>query len=180
MVITSSAQALEILDDVRADTFRREAAIRYLGMNLTPPALKRLVQALQDDDFSVRWEAASVLGQQGESAVLAVLKALTDPQSVGDPRMRECAYHILHSNFTALPVPMNDLLQALHGGPAADIASLIEAHRVLRAFEKYRLARAQAKRRSDAITEATQLHILSQRDGLAQLTGRLGRLGKPW
>jgi HEAT repeat protein len=176
MMITSSKQAMEILDDVREEAALREAAIRYLAKTPTPAVIARLVQAMQDDDFSVRWEAASVFAQLGETAVLEVLKALTGSARVGDPRLRECAYHILHSNAASVPVPITDLLEALRGGPAADIASLVEADRVLRALEKYRSLKARDAGKPGE-TGATQTNILSLKYGPARLTGRLSRLG---
>jgi HEAT repeats len=175
MEISSSIQAMEILDDVREDAAIREAAIRYLAEDPTPTVIARLVQTLQDDDFSVRWEAARVLALQGEAAVLEVLRALTDPERVGDPRLREGAFHILHNNTVSVPVPMAELLEALHEGPAADITSLVEADRVLRQFEKYRLAKAQTTGKPGA-AGAAQPGIFSPQDGFAQLTGHLSRL----
>ncbi len=173
MMITSAAQALAVLDNNREEAKRREAAVRYLGDHHTPAVIARLVQALQDDDVGVRWEAATALANQGEPALLEVLKALTDPKRVGDPRLRESAYHILHMNQAGVPVSIADLLDALKG-QAADIASLVEADRVLRAWEKYRF-KAQAAGKPGT-TGATPTSILSPQYGPARLTGRLGRL----
>jgi HEAT repeat protein len=175
MMITSPAQALAALDDNREHADVREMAVRYLADYPTPAVLARLSQALQDDDVGVRWEAATVLTQQGEPGLLEVLKALTDPKRVGDPRLREGAYHILHSSQATAPVPIAELLDALRG-PAADIASLVEADRVLRTLEKQRSVKAQAAAKSDA-TDTTPTNNLSPKYGPAQLTGRLGRLG---
>ena len=50
MMITSPAQAMERLDDVREEAAVREAAIRFLAEAPTPAVITRLVQALQDDD----------------------------------------------------------------------------------------------------------------------------------
>ena len=74
MVIMSSSQALAILDDYREAAGVREAAIRYLADRATPAVIARLVRALQDDDFGVRWEAANRLAQLGEPALLEALK----------------------------------------------------------------------------------------------------------
>jgi hypothetical protein len=176
MMITSQTQAMELLDDVRENATLREAAIRYLARDPAPAVIARLVQALQDDEFSVRWEAATAVAQQGEAGVLEVLKALTDGERVGDPRLRECAYHILHNNTASVPMPIAELLVALHGGPAADITSLVEASHALRAYEKYRAVKEQAAIKS-LVTGTTRLSSLSPKYGPAQLTGRLGRLG---
>jgi hypothetical protein len=177
MMITSQAQALELLDDEREVVTTREAAIRYLAKEPTSEVIAHLVQALQDDDFSIRWEAANAIAQQGEAGMLAVLQVLTDAKRVGDPRLRECAYHILHLNADLIPVPIIELLEALHGGPAADIASLIEADRVLRRWKKYRSAQALTTIKPEA-TRAVPLTLLNPREVLAQLTGRLSRLAR--
>jgi hypothetical protein len=176
MAIESVSQAIALLDDVRENAIVREAAIRYLARNSTPAVMTRLVQALQDDEFSVRWEAATAVAQQGEAGVLEVLKALTHAEQVGDPRLRECAYHILHSNTASVPVPIADLLVALHGGSAADIASLVEASRVLSAYETYRTVREQPAIESP-VTGTTCPSSSRPKYAPAQLTGRLGRLG---
>ncbi len=143
MVITSTTQALELLDNNREESTSREVAIRYLRNNSSPAVIVRLVQALQDDDVGVRWVAATALAQLGEVALPEVLKALTDPARVGDPRLREGVHHILHNNQRSVPVPITDLLAALKG-PAAGIASLVEVDRVIREYEKYRAVEAQA------------------------------------
>lgn len=175
MVITSTALALELLENNREEPAYREAAVRYLKDNPSPAAIGRLVQALQDDDAGVRWAAAVALAQLGETALPEVLKALTDPQRVGDPRLREGVYHILHNNPGTVPVPISDLLEALRG-PAADIASLVEADRVLRELEKYRSVKEQAASRPP-VTGTARTNLYSPKYGPAQLTGRLGRLG---
>ncbi len=167
MMIASSVQAMEVLDDVREEAAIREAAIRYLAKGPTPAVITRLVQALQDDDTGVRWAAAEALTPLGLAALPEVLKALTDPQRVSDPRLRESAYHILHSDQASVPVSIAELLDALRG-QAADIASLVEANRVLRALNEYYAVKA-AREKSTS--------LINSKYGPAQLTGRLGRLG---
>ncbi len=173
MMITSPAQAMEILDDDRGGVTAREAAIRYLSRYPAPAVIAHLVQALLDDDFGIRWEAATVLAQQGETASLQVLRALTDPKRVGDPRLRESAYHVLHNNPGSVPVPITELLDALRG-PAADIASLVEANRLLRQIEKQRAARDQTL--PPPFPSRPRTLNVNPRYGSAQLTGRLSRL----
>jgi HEAT repeat protein len=143
MVITSTARALELLDNNREESSFREAAVHYLTNHSSPAVIVRLVQALQDDDVGVRWVAAMALAQLGEAALPEVLKALTDPVRVGDPRLREGVYHILHNNQRSVPVPITDLLAALKG-PTAGIATLVEVDRVIREYEKYRAVEEQA------------------------------------
>lgn len=175
MVITSTTQALELLDNNREGPAHREAAIHYLQDNPSAAAIERLVQALQDDDVGVRWEAAVALAQLGEVVLPEVLKALTDPKRVGDPRLRESAYYILHNLQASVPVPIAELLDALRG-PAPDIASLVEADRILLAFEKYRSVKARAAGEPRA-TGTARTSIFSPKYGPAQLTGRISRLG---
>jgi HEAT repeat protein len=129
MNILSSEQALSILDARQSLVGEREAAARFLRKNPDPRAVPRLVQALQDEDFGVRWAASEALGQLGVPALEAVLRALADPDRVGDPRLRESAYHMLHLN-PDWPVPVKALMACLKG-PAPDLASLEEAARLL-------------------------------------------------
>jgi len=178
MMMTSAPQAMAVLDDEREKAGVREAAVRYLAEHPTPAVITRLVQTLQDDDVGVRWEAANVLAQLGEPAILEVLKALTDSKRVDDPHLRESAYHILHINQAAVPVPTADLLDALRG-QVADISSLIEADRVLRAWAKHRSVKARAAGKPGT-TDAAQTNLLRPQYGPARLTGRLGRLRGHW
>ena len=129
MNIESWEQALDILDGRQNPVAEREAAARYLRKNPEPLAVPRLVRALQDEDFGVRWAASEALGQLGVPALEAVLRVLADPERVGDPRLRESAYHMLHLG-QEWPVPVKALLASLKG-PAADLASLEEAARLL-------------------------------------------------
>jgi len=129
--ISSVEQAMEILSDPLEDQLLREQAIRFLSYHPSEEVINKLVWTLQDDEFGIRWEAAVTLAQLGEKALPELLKALTDPDRVGDPRLREGAYHILHYNRGPFyGVNISRLLQALKG-PAADIASMKEAGRIL-------------------------------------------------
>ena len=134
--IFSVGQALEILDDSYENQLLREQAIRYLSYQPSEEIINRLVWALQDDEFAIRWEAATALAQIGKGALPELLKALTDPDRVGDPRLREGAYQVLHHiQNPYYAINITRLLQALKG-PAADIASMKEAGRILSQIEK--------------------------------------------
>ena len=111
----------------------REAAARYLRKNPEPQAVPRLVRALQDEDFGVRWAASEALGQLGTVALVEVLRVLADRDRVGDPRLRESAYHMLHFG-RHWPVPVTALMASLKG-PASDLASLEEAARLLQRLQ---------------------------------------------
>src|SRR5689334_5685407 len=94
MLITSENQALEILDDDHRASLTREAAARYLEAHPNEHLIKRLVQALQDDDEGVRWAAACALARLGKAPMPELLTALMDPERVG-PRLREGVYYVL-------------------------------------------------------------------------------------
>ena len=100
-----------------------------LRKNPERQAVPRLVQALQDPDFGVRWAASEALGQLGAVALEEVLRVLADPDRVGDPRLRESAYHMLHVG-RSWPVQVKALMASLKG-PAPDLASLEEAAHLL-------------------------------------------------
>ena len=132
MAIESVGQALQVLDQPWAPLAEREAAARYLKKNPDPAAVPRLVRALQDADFGVRWAASEALAQLGAPALEAVLQALADPDRIGDPRLRESAYHMLHLGCQ-WPVPVAGLMAGLKGA-APDLAALEEAARLLQAW----------------------------------------------
>ncbi len=131
MTITSETQALDILKDVSRDPELRAKAARYLGQYPTPQVIQSLVAALQDDDFGVRWVAAEALAKCGPVALPEMLKALTDPKRVGDPRVRSGISHALHEiRNPELQAQTADLVEALRG-PAAAIPAMIAAGALL-------------------------------------------------
>ena len=131
-MITSVEQALKILDDPSRSDMERELAGRYLLAHPHDNAIVRLVKALQDDDAGVAWSAAETLSRIGEPALRELCRALSDHQRVGDPRLLNGAYHVLyHLQNPALSKQLNPLMQALKG-PAADLAAMEEADRLLR------------------------------------------------
>lgn len=128
---TSVEQALAALDDVERSNLAREAAAHFLAEHPAPASAERLVRALQDPDEGVRWAAGTALAKMGRGGMLAVLRALADPDRVGDPRLRSGAFHMLHAGgmYAGEIAP---LVQALQGWTLADISTLIEANRLLR------------------------------------------------
>ncbi len=135
MNIESATQAYQILDDVTQEEHAREAAVKFLAGQASPPAIQRLVRAMQDDDFGVRWEAAAVLARLGSAALPELLKALTDPHRVSDLRLRESAYHMLHYNSDPNVQRQAAPLMKVLKGPAADINTMVEANRLLAQIE---------------------------------------------
>ena len=129
MEIVSWRQALAIMDNRLSPVADREAAARFLKKFPEPQAVPRLVRALQDEDFGVRWAASEALSRLGVHALEAVLRVLADPNQVGDPRLRDSAYHMLHLG-QQWPVSVKGLMRSLKG-PAADLATLEEAARLL-------------------------------------------------
>ncbi len=129
MEIVSWRQALEIMDNRLSPVADREAAARFLKKYPEPQAVPRLVQALQDEDFGVRWAASEALSRLGVHALEEVLRVLADPDKVGDPRLRDSAYHMLHLG-QKWPVSVKGLMASLKG-PAADLATLEEAAHLL-------------------------------------------------
>ncbi len=129
MEIVSWRQAVAIMDNRLNPVAEREAAARFLAKYPEPQAVPRLVGALQDEDFGVRWAASESLSKLGVLALEEVLKVLADPNKVGDPRLRDSAYHMLHLG-QHWPVSVKELMRSLKG-PAADLATLEEASRLL-------------------------------------------------
>jgi hypothetical protein len=88
----------------------RWEAVKALGeMSGNPPSgpeaqseeramMDSLVNMLNDDDTSVRWAAMESLIQLGRTCVRPLLESLT--RDFGSARMREGAYHVLHTLLT--------------------------------------------------------------------------------
>jgi hypothetical protein len=55
----------------------REDAIEYLRNKPTSTGIERLVAALEDMEFGIRWSAGTALAQLGDAAFVPILKALT-------------------------------------------------------------------------------------------------------
>jgi hypothetical protein len=82
---------------------------------------------------------------------------------------------ILRYSQAAQSTDVAALLDALRG-PAPDIASLVEAHRLLRQIEKQRAGQAPTTQRVMSPDMPRKLNF-NPKYGLAHLTGRLSRLG---
>lgn len=154
MKIASEAQALDILNDMSHSPELRVKAARYLGHYPSAQAIRSLVQALQDDDFGVRWDAAEALAECGAAALPDMLKALVDPKRVGDPRVRNSIYHALHEiDDPELRAQAADLMEALRG-PAAGIAAMMAASQLLSKLAKKSATRTQAVNGRQRISSA--------------------------
>ena len=131
----SDSEAIAVLNQPELDTLLREDAVHYLGHHLSPRGLESLVQALEDDEFGVRWAAAVALSQQGEAALPTLLRALME-RGGDSPLLREGAYHVLHYNASATVHALSqELMQALKG-PAAGISAAEAAYKLLQKLQQ--------------------------------------------
>ena len=144
MTITSETQALDILRDANRAPELRAKAARYLGQYPTARVIQSLVTALQDDDFGVHWAAAEALAKCGPVVLPEMLRALTDPKRVGDPRVRDAIAHVLHEiHDPELQTQTADLVEALRR-PAAVISIMMAAGALLLKLQKGKAARDRA------------------------------------
>jgi HEAT repeat protein len=130
----SIAQALTVLEDTSQDYRTREQAVHELSGHPTPQTAEWLVQALEDEEFGVRWAAAVALIQMGELALTPLLRALTQrPNSIW---LREGAHHILYyTGDTRFRQKTAGLLEALKG-PAAQLSTAQTAYAILQSLAK--------------------------------------------
>lgn len=121
-------QALRALENYSLAPAVREQAAEYLSRLDEQDEIRQLVDALQNDAFGIRWEAAKMLAHIGRRAVPAVLEALIDPLKVGDLRLRHGAYQVLHENSDyGIRAEASKLLGALHG-PSPDLDAMHAAN----------------------------------------------------
>lgn len=131
MDIVSHQQAVNILDNEAENSILREKAIQYLKEHPESQAIECLVNALEDDNFGVRWEASKALSSIGRDALIALLIALTDPRRVGHIRLRNGAYRVLeHMNIPEVNHLIWRLMFATKG-QAADLVTMTEANKLL-------------------------------------------------
>lgn len=129
----SEAEALALLENSSLSNLERKEAIHYLAENLNPPVVRKLVDTLEDHEFSIRWAAAKALAHAGEQAWTPVLRKLV--AAGGDGRVREVAHHVLNKNAsTRVQKESQNLLKAMKG-PAADMATPQAAYELLREIE---------------------------------------------
>jgi HEAT repeat protein len=93
--IENEKQAIKILDNYENNSVIREEAARFLEENPTENATQRLIMALTDDDFGVRWAASTALTKLGDSALPALLQALIKDPST---RIVACGFDFIRSH----------------------------------------------------------------------------------
>lgn len=128
-MITSTEEAIAIVKDSRLPERQREDAVHYLREYPTPEGMEALVAALSEDNGGVRWACSEALAQLGEQALPALLRALS--RSAEDSLLREGALHVLRRNVSPrVRRQARELIAALRG-PAASVAAMEAAHRLL-------------------------------------------------
>jgi hypothetical protein len=127
MIFNNVDEAIRVLGRTGGGSLVHQEAIHFLAGLEGCAECEALVRALQNDDFSVRWQASLMLAWMGWKAVPAILSALIDPQRVGDQRLRQSVIHTIHSfQEQAIRSQFAPLLKAL-SGLAADLATMREA-----------------------------------------------------
>lgn len=109
-----STQALEILNDTNRPSLERETAVKQLASNPTPAVIDRLINALEDDDSSVRWTAASMLIEIGDPVLRPLLRCLVDKED--STWLREGAYRVFHDTRSRrVQESTSEVVKALKG-----------------------------------------------------------------
>lgn len=132
--IHSTAQARQILDNPNETVAEREAAIYFLGADPTTANLERLVEALEDNDFGVRWAAGATLARAGDAALPPLARALVRKHD--SVWLREGAYHALYYNASGHVSALTVELQKALKGPAAEVATVSAAEHLLIALDR--------------------------------------------
>jgi HEAT repeat protein len=130
-MIHNEKAALQILDNENNSISMREEAARFLEQNPTENATQRLIKALTDDDFGIRWAASTALTRLGEKVLPSLLQALIEDTS---PRLRESAYHVFHYNDNPWIRQHSQPLMDAIKGLAPDVTSPKAAYQMLKEF----------------------------------------------
>jgi HEAT repeat protein len=133
MAIGSLEEAMRILDSQSQSIARREQAAHYLKENPSEAAISRLADAMDDEDFGVRWAASSALAEMGIDGLPYVLRKLIKHYS---SPLRESAYHFLHYNNSRwVQEHAAPLMKALKS-VAPEVEGPREAYRLLDIYEQ--------------------------------------------
>ena len=130
-MIQSFENAVNIINDPKADSLERVEAVRYLGELGTDEALQVLVTLLEDDDYGVRWAAADELAKKGARGAILVARRLLDPDA--SARVMEMALHVFKDNSDLLVRSQSEkLVKALQS--EHPIEAMTEASHLLNAL----------------------------------------------
>ena len=92
----------------------RWEAVKALGEIKDPTAIDGLIQALNDEEFDVRWLAAEGLVALGTRVVVPLLQALIQMQETASVLLRDGAHHIFRALITGdLEKELQPVLTAL-------------------------------------------------------------------
>ncbi|MEZ4865213.1 MAG: HEAT repeat domain-containing protein [Caldilineaceae bacterium] len=128
----SAEAALYSLNDPTQSVYVREQALRILAQTPTSEHLARMIQALEDEHFGVRWEAAALLAELGEVALRPLLRALVyQHDSVW---LREGAHHICYYSSSPQVREWTQPLQKALRGSAAEVATTDAAAKLLQSL----------------------------------------------
>lgn len=126
----STTEAIAALQDTSRAEAERSAAIHFLADNLTPESIDILAQALTDDNFGVRWAAATALSTAGRVAFKPILRVVVAHGTTA--AVREAAYHALcDSTDPQVRAASQKLMKAMKGA-GADAAAPQLAFQLLR------------------------------------------------
>ena len=107
----------------------REEAAAYLQDHPSAEGIEALVKGLKDDDYGVHWACGTAVAQLGDEAFHVYLEALA--RANHNPRLREDARHIVHSNSSeSVRQDGRSLLEAVKG-PASVITTIEVANKLL-------------------------------------------------
>ncbi len=133
-MIESTQQAIAILADGHRAEAERERAIHYLETDPSPEAITALVNALETDDYGVRWAAGKALAHMGKPALPILLHALIN--RCDSQRLRTGACQVLNENSSPwVREHSQDVVKTLRGRWAGDIPTMQAAQRFLSALE---------------------------------------------
>ncbi|MGD8603019.1 MAG: hypothetical protein PVF49_00465 [Anaerolineales bacterium] len=130
-------EAISIVRDPNEAAKKREDWMWYLEKDASERSIQTLVAALTDDDFGVRWVAATALTRLGDKAIPFVLEEIIQHFTL---KLRDSVYHVLHYNYgvwTQWHVrPLMDALKSL----VPDVTAPKVAYELLMEFEHSRQA----------------------------------------
>ena len=129
-------EALAALNNSALSTGEREQAIHYVQDHSSSSVIERLIVALEDNAFGIRWAAAVALIEIGESALEPLLRAVSERSS--SIWLREGAHHVFHYSHSEKVVTATAELLAAMRGSAADVATEAAAYRALQKFRAVR------------------------------------------
>jgi HEAT repeat protein len=128
-VIQSADEAIRLVQDASQAEHDREQAVHYLQHHVTPEGVQAMVQALEADEFSVRWAAAVALAAVGDAALRPLVTALANPDN--SSRLREGALHVFRQSNSRTMHEKTGELQHVLRGIDADMRTMEAAYRLL-------------------------------------------------